>query len=685
MTVLYWSLPSPAFAVDNISLILERIEFQDIVAEDVSITIDTDTADTVVLVISAARISLSASFVLERLEIRCENGLLTSMILSCAEGRYYAWHQQYGDINGRVAMEYRLDNRAGRVTLPDITIGKAEISGSLEFESGDWAADLRADSIELSTLRMLAEVFAFSPGDYAGESGTADIRLTMAGTSAGLQRIHAKLQAYSVGFYGANAAEQLSGRLSIDANATDGWQIKLDGNLDSGAVFIDSGINIGSIRPGIALEISQQPLRLAMDMNLDTLQQQVKVHQLNIDHPGVMTADIQVDAGLAAGITIHNAEVDLSVHEAGSFYTTYLQPFLLDTQFNNLEMSGAFKTGISINTTGLARLDLQAANIHTRDKSGRFNITGLNGELQVTDATVPIESSLTWEGADLYRLNFGPGKLVLQSSVQTVNIVNWDDVSILDGQLKINSLNISNPGRSDMTITLDGALTPVSMEDFTRSMGWPLMSGELTASIEGLTYSQGVLTVDGLINLGLFDGKVYIRNLRIENLFGLVPTLYTDIDIDLLDLELLTRRFTFGQIQGRLSGKVHRLELQAWQPLYFEAEFATPENDSTRHRISQKAVENLGYIGGGAGGALSGGLLRIFKNYSYGQIGISCRLYNGSCELGGVRTTPDGFIIVSRGGLFPPWIEVKGTGHSIKWVTLVDGLKTITTNQPEFD
>ncbi len=109
----------------------------------------------------------------------------------------------------------------------------------------------------------------------------------------------------------------------------------------------------------------------------------------------------------------------------------------------------------------------------------------------------------------------------------------------------------------------------------------------------------------------------------------------------------------------------------------------TPENDNSRHRISQQAVENLGYLGGGSVNALSSGFLRIFKDYSYGLLGISCRLINGVCELGGVRDTENGFILVSRGGLLPPWIEVRGTGHSIAWPVLIEGLKTIATNKPE--
>ncbi len=223
------------------------------------------------------------------------------------------------------------------------------------------------------------------------------------------------------------------------------------------------------------------------------------------------------------------------------------------------------------------------------------------------------------------------------------------------------------------------------MTDFTQALGWPIMSGQLTGVIQGLKYHRGNLQVGGHINVGLFNGNVVVRNLRVEELFGLVPSLYADIDIEDIDLEQLTERFSFGKIEGTLNGKVHKLELQAWQPVYFEAEVATAEDDEVRHRISQKAVDNLGYLGSGATGALSSGFLSFFKEYSYGRLGISCRLYNSACELGGVGETSNGFYILTRGGMLPPWVEVKGAGHSISWNTLIEGLKTITTNQPEIE
>jgi hypothetical protein len=49
--------------------------------------------------------------------------------------------------------------------------------------------------------------------------------------------------------------------------------------------------------------------------------------------------------------------------------------------------------------------------------------------------------------------------------------------------------------------------------------------------------------------------------------------------------------------------------------------------------------------------------------------------------MGGITDTPDGFYRLTRGGLTPPWIEVNGTGRSIEWTSLIEGLKTIAREE----
>ena len=49
----------------------------------------------------------------------------------------------------------------------------------------------------------------------------------------------------------------------------------------------------------------------------------------------------------------------------------------------------------------------------------------------------------------------------------------------------------------------------------------------------------------------------------------------------------------------------------SWTPVKFDAWFGTPENDNSRHRISQTAVDNLTRVGNGTSNVLSKTFLKI--------------------------------------------------------------------------
>ena len=164
--------------------------------------------------------------------------------------------------------------------------------------------------------------------------------------------------------------------------------------------------------------------------------------------------------------------------------------------------------------------------------------------------------------------------------------------------------------------------------------------------------------------------------------------LTTDVDIRGIDLDQLTSVFSFGKIEGTLEGEVRGLRLENWQPVAFDGFLQNPDKDDKPHRISQKAVDNLSAIGGGISGALSRGFLNIFTNYSYDRLGLHCRLESGICAMQGVEDADDGFYIVTRGGLLPPWIDVKGSGnrlpdgrYGVAWNDILLGFKRINRGQ----
>ena len=72
-----------------------------------------------------------------------------------------------------------------------------------------------------------------------------------------------------------------------------------------------------------------------------------------------------------------------------------------------------------------------------------------------------------------------------------------------------------------------------------------------------------------------FDGTILLKNLQLDDIFGPLPVLQADVELKALDLETLTSTFSFGKITGRLAGQVNRLRLEKWQPVAFDAWFAT--------------------------------------------------------------------------------------------------------------
>ena len=83
---------------------------------------------------------------------------------------------------------------------------------------------------------------------------------------------------------------------------------------------------------------------------------------------------------------------------------------------------------------------------------------------------------------------------------------------------------------------------------------------------------------------------------------------------------------------------------------------------------------------GGAGAVLSSTFLRIFDEFSYRRLGMSCRLSRGVCEMAGVAPAENGYYIVEGGGL-PPRIDVIGFNERVDWPVLLGRLKQINRTE----
>ena len=154
------------------------------------------------------------------------------------------------------------------------------------------------------------------------------------------------------------------------------------------------------------------------------------------------------------------------------------------------------------------------------------------------------------------------------------------------------------------------------------------------------------LVFSGHLSVAVAGGMVEIKNIWMEP-YAPVFRWGADISFRHLDLRVLSEKTPFGLVTGAVKGWVNGLVMSGGQPEAFNLLVKTDEKASRSKKISIKAIENLSILGGG-GGSVSF-LGRLFKEFSYSDIGISCKLKNDIFELHGLYRKGDREYLVKRG------------------------------------
>jgi hypothetical protein len=252
------------------------------------------------------------------------------------------------------------------------------------------------------------------------------------------------------------------------------------------------------------------------------------------------------------------------------------------------------------------------------------------------------------------------------------------EVPVLDGKLTLENFNAAPQTEGGWQWQLSGALSPISMERLTEALETQSMQGTLSGKIPRVSYNGSTVEVDGALLFEVFDGTVKLGNLKLLDPLGSAPSFMADLDIRRLDLNQLTGTFSFGNMQGRIDATVNGLELFDWKPVRFDASLRSSAGNYPR-RISQAAVQNISSLGGsGAAAAIQRSFLHFFEQFGYREIGWSCSLRNGVCQMGGIESEPlpHGYLIVKGGGI--PAITVIGYNRNVDWDELMSRLQRIT-------
>lgn len=599
----------------------------------------------------------------------CAGTVIDGASLACRNGRFRLRHPQIGAdaFRGNVSFDRRSGRLAFELANVPLAGGKATARGG--WHGGVWQLDGHALALDLGRLQALAAEFIELPeGDAAGR---ADVRYRLRGRGTDIAgRLRVDLSGTDVASAGGRfATEALAARLTADLRKqgqqlTFAMQLGSDGGqLYAEPVFVDT---------------AAFPVTVEAYGVWSSARGELQLSELRLRQPQALSLDAALSWRRDDGLT----DMQLLLRDAAlpGAYQMYLQPFLIGTPADSLATGGRINGTVSLSAGRPEMLRLALEDVDLTDESGRFRLHGLAGSLrwQAGADVAALPTELRWRRGAVGGIAFGSASAQLRTQADGVELLAPVGLPVLDGSLDVSTLRIARIGAADMAMAFDATLSPVDLRSLSRALGWPELSGTIAGRLPSLRYEAGRLAVGGRLEVEAFGGRVRVEGLQLDQPLSQLPRLSADVAIDDIDLEALTETFAFGRIEGRLSGRIDRLRLVNWQPASFDARFYTSPADRSPRRISQRAIENLSSIGGaGATAVLSRGFLRFFEDFAYDRIGLSCRLRQDVCVMGGLGAAGNGGYYIVRGrGL--PRVDVIGFQREVSWPTLVEQLKSVT-------
>ena len=475
---------------------------------------------------------------------------------------------------------------------------------------------------------------------------------------------------------GSIAAEGLGADLDIDYRSSSTVSlVTVDGQLRGGEMLAGSAY--------IALPSTPVDISLAARQ---AGQGGWEIPQLSWDDGDAMR--VEGALGFNRELDLQDAELHVQSNDMEPLRPRYLSGWLGLFGLSDLKLQGAMSAHVVLKDGEMTTADADLREVSVIDAQDRFRFEGLSGK-PVFSAGAPASSTLHWKGGALQGLEFGTADLPLRSADGSIGLTQAIVVPMLGGGLRIEGLNLRPPaGERGMEFDFSLTLEALDVGQLAAALEWPAFKGQLDGHIPKVRYANDRLDLDGTLTAHIFDGTVLVSGLAMERPFGTAPTLSADIVLDDMNLQSLTEVFGFGEITGALDGSIRQLRLVDWSAQGFDAELHTDPTWKGRQRISQRAVQDLSSVGGNAGGlgnSLQAQALKLFDDFGYRQIGISCRLAEEVCEMDGLSSAANRFIIVQGSGL--PRLGVVGFNRRVDWPTLVQRLVDVTQgdSKPVFE
>jgi hypothetical protein len=667
LSIIFISISAAANALDKVSLNVGTLAGSQWQLQGIAIDLTDIQQNPQQLALTVARLSLPKPFDdLSLVNIRCSSFTWQNKELLCTQGRATLRSKRW--LSPTANFSFHIAERRSSFKLTDLRLAGGTVTVDGEEQGEQWQLHIDAKSVNGELIQQLLPQEHFKL-----KAGKANATLNASGSHALVHEF--VLTAEINGLTG----QTKDGRLATEAlmlgatlngkNYNGSWQWQSHIDVNGGALYVEP----------IYLEASgQHDIAWDAQGNWDASGNRIEIIAATYKHSNVGEVEGGATVSYKDGATIEKARLSLSSDHLQDLSAAYLKPFFEQTALQGVSLAGRLKADFLINDQSLTSLAANFNNLEVKDASDRGGIQGAAGQINWSkDEFFSQPSKISWQQLMMRGVAMGPAELSFLSRADSIRLLKKGQLPLLDGAIAINHFSWQAGNRQEPEISFEGSVNNVSLEQLTRALNWTPLSGTISGHIPRVEYSNKTLSLGGELIVKAFDGEIKVSNLASSGLFTDFIKFHSDVEINNLDLDQLTGRFKFGGITGKLSGYVQQLYMENWRPVSFFAWLGTPENDDSRHRISQKAVQNIASIGGGgAADVLSRSFLRFFDTFGYDKLGIGCYLHDGVCQLMGVEARESGYAIVTGGGL--PRIDVIGYNPRVDWDVLMERLKRIT-------
>ncbi|MEO8314499.1 MAG: hypothetical protein ABI645_06850, partial [Pseudomonadota bacterium] len=579
----------PAHAIDRIHLHAASVSAADIGLVDVDAALLIRGKEQSVVDLRATRVVLpqaveAQSGTITGLHLVCSNPVVIEPRFECPAFDLQASSSRWSAIHAEGDAGFRSDTGAYTANGNGLQIAGRPLTFSVAGDASGMQAQAQLHDLQLPQVQefLVAQKVALPDLTYTG-TGDLGVHISRRGEDF---TATIDLSIRDAGYQ--NADYTLIGeKLAFTVQAT----ANLAGTPMTFESRIASAMGQALVGP-VLLDFGKNPLQLTVSGKYSP--QAVELTSFRGEQRELATVTGSAQLNLAP-FAVKEASIDATDIRFPAAYAAYMKLMLATTPFNQLDATGTATLHAELRDSLPVLLDFAAESLAFSDVSRDLKVDGVSSEVHWTRGLTgpPRPSWLSWESSRGWGIVGARSRIDFTLQDRDFHLIQPARLPFFDGALRINTLAAEQIGTEAMSGVFDAVIEPISVGPIAKALGLPEFAGQLSGRIPGLTYQNKILSLQGNLEADVFDGHVTASNLRIREPLGAWPRLYGDIVARNLDLKLLTSTFEFGSITGRLDVDLTGLETFNWSPVAFDLKLATPKGDKSKHRISQRAVQNL--------------------------------------------------------------------------------------------